>query len=412
MLGSSCCATDGDRVVAGRERCLGDGAGRAEAVADLALAGAGVPGLVRRTADHAADHPDDQGEHGHHRPQPTRHATARDWRGGSAAQAMGRSAAAGRAAGGHDVVGRRRRVPGPEASTGAAAAARAAAARSRRRRRSAARCRRRHRDARRSRRPDSPRVRPSRRECARGPSGPTARVYDAGPASTAGCPDGRNRATVARGQELTVDDRGDRVDQRGAERLPPGRTIAPGALAGEAPRASTPITAAPTAPLLMPVKPRCAGTGPLPRRRAASSCGSAQSAAIPWKRSEPLRWDGAVGAGVLHGGEPGLHPALALDGVAALVAGVDVLPGPLLVGRGQLAVEERADAGAEVADHGADHDLSRRPWMPGSGSGPPKRVRPSTGARWASAVRSIARPRWMRERTVPSLASRIAAISS
>lgn len=35
-----------------------------------------------------------------------------------------------------------------------------------------------------------------------------------------------------------------------------------------------------------------------------------------------------------------------------------------------------------------------------------------TGARWANASRSCERPRWMRERTVPSLSPSVAAISS
>ena len=50
-------------------------------------------------------------------------------------------------------------------------------------------------------------------------------------------------------------------------------------------------------------------------------------------------------------GQPGLDPALPLDQVAALVAGVHVRPGALLLGRGELAVEQRADAVAQVADH-------------------------------------------------------------
>jgi hypothetical protein len=53
----------------------------------------------------------------------------------------------------------------------------------------------------------------------------------------------------------------------------------------------------------------------------------------------------------LHRRQPGLDPALALDGVAALVTGVDVVPRTILVGLGQLAVEKGADAGSEVADH-------------------------------------------------------------
>jgi len=58
-------------------------------------------------------------------------------------------------------------------------------------------------------------------------------------------------------------------------------------------------------------------------------------------------------AGQLHGGQSGLHPALTLHGVAALVAGVHVVPRTLLVGGGHLTVEERADPGAQVTDHEA-----------------------------------------------------------
>ncbi len=102
-------------------------------------------------------------------------------------------------------------------------------------------------------------------------------------------------------------------------------------------------------------------------------------------------------------GELGLDPALPLDEVTAGVAGVHVLPGPLGLGRGELAVEEGRHARAEVADHET---------ASGAPSGPAYRSRPDVGARCASAARSIDRPRWMRERTVPSLASRMVAISS
>ena len=74
----------------------------------------------------------------------------------------------------------------------------------------------------------------------------------------------------------------------------------------------------------------------------------------------------------------------------------------------QPAVEQGAGAGAEVTHHRAlPSGLTS-----GSGRGPAKRSRPSAGARCARALRSIARPRWMRLRKVPSLASRIWAISS
>ena len=85
------------------------------------------------------------------------------------------------------------------------------------------------------------------------------------------------------------------------------------------------------------------------------------------------------------------------------------VPGPLLVGRGQLAVEERADR--------APRWPITRPITastPGAAAaGPPiagAAVDAGRGGRAPS--RSMARPRWMRERTVPSLTSRISAISS
>jgi len=70
-----------------------------------------------------------------------------------------------------------------------------------------------------------------------------------------------------------------------------------------------------------------------------------------------MKRGGGGGAGVLHRGQAGLDPALTLDRVAALVAGVHVVPGPLLVGRRELAVQERTDPRTEVSDHRADHDV-------------------------------------------------------
>src|SRR5205085_6685945 len=123
---------------------------------------------------------------------------------------------------------------------------------------------------------------------------------------------------------------------------------------------------------------------------------------------QPVR---CAAAAEVEGGQPGLHPALALHEVPAEVAGVDVLPGLLLLGLRQLSVEQRADAGAEVpAEVGADHARPAVEMVPGS-AGPAYRSRPAVGARWASASRSMARPRWIRERTVPSLASMMSAIS-
>src|SRR6478609_5637832 len=61
---------------------------------------------------------------------------------------------------------------------------------------------------------------------------------------------------------------------------------------------------------------------------------------------------GGGGAAERQPGEAGLDPALALDEVAAVVAGVHVLPGAVLLVALQLTVEEVADAVAEVsADH-------------------------------------------------------------
>ena len=78
---------------------------------------------------------------------------------------------------------------------------------------------------------------------------------------------------------------------------------------------------------------------------------------------------------------------------------------------GELAVEQRADPRAEVADR-THHWAVPQPESSWPVAGPAYRTRPAPGARWASAVRSMARPRWMRERTVPSLVPRISAISS
>lgn len=51
--------------------------------------------------------------------------------------------------------------------------------------------------------------------------------------------------------------------------------------------------------------------------------------------------------------EPGLHPTLVLDSVAARVAQVDVLPGALLLGLRKTSVEQRTDARPQVSDHEA-----------------------------------------------------------
>ena len=144
------------------------------------------------------------------------------------------------------------------------------------------------------------------------------------------------------------------------------------------------------------------------RGRAAVGSASPGAARRRRRSSEPLSPSGATPRSNDRLGQPGLDPALALDQVAARVAGVDVLPGPLLLGGGQLAVEQRADARSRGGRSRGD---PARPRRAGGRAGVP-RAGPSTGARCASAARSMARPRWMRERTVPSLASRISAISS
>src|SRR5690606_34840974 len=58
------------------------------------------------------------------------------------------------------------------------------------------------------------------------------------------------------------------------------------------------------------------------------------------------------------------------------------------------------------------HALAPPPPSAGTrGTREPRSAR-AFGERWASALRSCERPRWMRERTVPSLTPRVAAISS
>src|SRR3954452_21552639 len=74
---------------------------------------------------------------------------------------------------------------------------------------------------------------------------------------------------------------------------PLGRTIAPGAVAGEAPSARTPITAAPTAPVLMPAIPRWRRDRASAVALGSSSCGS-HPASIPWTTSGHLSWDAAA----------------------------------------------------------------------------------------------------------------------
>ncbi len=77
----------------------------------------------------------------------------------------------------------------------------------------------------------------------------------------------------------------------------------------------------------------------------------------------------------------------------------------------ELAVDQGRDLAADVTAQGQHHRTCPAV-RPGFRRGPAKRVRPAVGARWARAARSWARPRWMRERTVPSLRPSTSAISS
>ncbi len=147
-----------------------------------------------------------------------------------------------------------------------------------------------------------------------------------------------------------------------------------GASAGAVPSASTPITAAPTAPPPRAARPSVDRRGPAgsaPAEQVARGH-PAQRPQQVRRRLEPAWWRREAG-------QAGLDPALALDEVAAQVARVHVRPGALRLGRGELAVEQRADAGAEVGDR--HHQPASCAWTggPGGASGPAYRVRPERG---------------------------------
>jgi hypothetical protein len=118
----------------------------------------------------------------------------------------------------------------------------------------------------------------------------------------------------------------------------------------------------------------------------------------------PPTWDEVVGGpGHAERGGAGLHEPLGLDGLGALAAGGEVLLGTGGDVGGQPAVDEGRDPRPEVR---AAHD-------PSSPRASVRRaLTPARGARCARASRSWARPRWMRERTVPSFTPSVAAISS
>ena len=111
---------------------------------------------------------------------------------------------------------------------------------------------------------------------------------------------------------------------------------------------------------------------------------------------------GALRVAVVGAGPAACYASTALIGVDGVEAGPargDVAPRPLGGLAGELAVDEGAHAVLEVPAHGrrsSDADAC--------GS--------TASRRCASEARSWARPRWMRERTVPILTSRVAAISS
>ena len=94
-----------------------------------------------------------------------------------------------------------------------------------------------------------------------------------------------------------------------------------------------------------------------------------------------------------------------------------VVPGPLGRLLVELTVDERTHRRARDGHPAATSSRITSPVGSGSDGGAPRSGRssangPAVGARWASALRSIVRPRWMRERTVPSFRSSTSAISS
>ncbi len=167
---------------------------------------------------------------------------------------------------------------------------------------------------------------------------------------------------------------------------------------------SRPRTQAPTAPLPT-------STAAVRRRRDCFSMWSTAAQASTAYREPSSCGGGSTDSGAERQLEPTLDHALVLDQPTTSRAGEDVRPGPLRLGGGQLAVDQRRRLRTDVSAERQHHRTC--PAMRGPiRRGPANRVRPGRGARWASAVRSWARPRWMRERTVPSLRPRTSAISS
>src|SRR5690606_22969110 len=88
---------------------------------------------------------------------------------------------------------------------------------------------------------------------------------------------------------------------------------------------------------------------------------------------------------------------LVLDGVAALRTFGQVHEGAVALVVVEPVVDEVADSLVEMFHAGSP--CSRVPSARGAGV---SKALASSGARWSSAARSCARPRWMRLRTVPS----------
>ena len=158
----------------------------------------------------------------------------------------------------------------------------------------------------------------------------------------------RDGPTLGRG-DVAGDGVVDRGVSLGRTRFVTGARLSfEGASPGATPRARTPITAAPTAP-----PPRA--TSPVRRARPWVGWWHPSPRGAGWgpPRRNPFRWSGADASSKRQSGEARLDPALVLHQVAALVAGVDVLPGALGLLRGQLSVQQGADPRAEVSHHEA-----------------------------------------------------------
>src|SRR4051812_46499233 len=150
-------------------------------------------------------------------------------------------------------------------------------------------------------------------------------------------------------------------------------------------------------------RPTRAAVGGGPRRRGGGALGGPSGPA-----GGPPGPPGRRGGGALQAGEADLGEPFELDEVPARTAGREVRRGALDGVRVQLTVDERGGAITEMAhspvsppDTAGACSLASRSMLP-----------PASGRRCARARRSAARPRWMRERTVPSLTSSVAAISS